>query len=640
MPIFFVFGFILITLVAYSIERILYLLWNWNFFTHQSLADLFLAFVMGWRFDLAAVCLLAAIPFLLAVVLAVLPATRNSRKALIFLAISFLVFQSPTMLLNLGDVEFINFLGRRYTFDALFFFREVPGKFWSLVFYYWPLALLSALIYAIYVVAIFKLIPRTNPGFQLRKLKLVAGALGGLLLIVIGARGGLQQKPLNFAHAQVFLNPSMNNLVLNSSFTFLQTVRRQGLRREKFYTSNEEMLHWLKQGMGEKSLLEGRRPSVKPNIVLIILESFSLEYMGKPHQGQGYTPFLDELADKGLFFTNAFANARRSIEGIGAIMGGVPALMDEPFISSQYLTNYFLGVGTLLQKQGYRTSFFHGAQNGSMYFDQFMRSAGMQNYYGKNEYPRPEESDGTWGIWDEPFLQWMSERISGEPGEAQEPFFSTVFTLSSHNPFRIPDQYKGRFPKGDLDIHESIGYTDYSLRRFFESASAKKWFKNTIFIITADHTYKSSRPGYENELGFYRIPLLIYSPGFELPKVDTSEIVQHVDILPTILDLVGSPSRERNFLGNSVFVPGDRFAVNYVDNRYSFIARDFFLQYHRGGDFQMFSMKDPSQQMLVNEMSGPLTERKEELTHKLKAVIQYFSQGLWDNKLYYPTSIE
>lgn len=616
------------TLAFYTVERIQFLLWNWSFFQKQPLSDILLAFVYGLRFDLSAISILGALPFFVFWLVQIVWRKRLSVQGQVALLLLFLAFQLPTMVINLGDAEFINFLGRRYTFDALFFMREVPGKFWSLLTFYWKLNLINVSILLLYsglcLFAIPRIVKRAQPpGF--RKTLLI----GFLIFVCLGVavRGGLQKKPINFAHAQLFLNPSMNNLVLNSSFTFIQTIRRQSLPREKFF-SNEEMLSWLKRGLDGKSLLEGHRPQ-KPNIVLIILESFALEYMGRPNGGQGYTPFLDELSQESIFFPHAYANARRSIEGVGAIMGGIPALMNEPFISSQYLTNYFLGVGTWLQRAGYHTSFFHGAQNGSMYFDKFMKSAGVQNYFGLNEYPSPEEHDGTWGIWDEPFLQWMSKNLSGFP----QPFFSTVFTLTSHNPFRIPPQYEGKFPKGTLDIHESIGYTDFALKKFFESARREPWFENTIFIITADHTYKSSRPEYENELGQYRVPLLIYSPGFALPRPDESQIVQHIDILPTILDLSAIEAKEKNYLGESVFVPGDRTAVSFSDGRYLLVSKNYFLSHLVGGDFKMFSIEDPAATTPLNEP----VEKKNELTQKLKATIQYFSQGMWDNKLYYPT---
>ncbi len=625
----------LLAFVFYSIERLQFLLWNRDFFQHQPSTEILRAFLQGLRFDLAAVSIISALPFVIFGMADLIqfrghkseaPLSQKRVRALLFI---FLVFHVPFMVMNLGDAEFVNFLGRRFTFDALFFLREVPGKFSNLFSYYWKLNAVNLLILTAFCALNLVWLPKKLANLNRLSLKKnLSAGLGIFVCLGIASRGGLQSKPLNFAHAQIFLNPSMNNLVLNSPFAFIQTLRRQSLPRSQFF-SNQQMLRILKSSSSEKSMLETQRPTGHPNVVVLILESFSLEFVGSANQGRGYTPFLDSLADKSLFFDHAYANARRSIEGIGAIIGGVPALMNEPFISSQYLTNYYLGVGTLLEPLGYHTSFFHGAQAGSMYFDQFMHSAGIKNHNSLNNYPRPEESDGTWGIWDAPFLQWMSEKLNTFP----QPFFAGLFTLTSHNPFKLPAGFENKFPKGSSEIHQTIGYTDYAVQKFFETASKQAWFQNTIFIITADHTYKPLQPEYDNEIGLYKIPLMIYSPGIKLPAVDTHQVVQQIDILPTILDLLGAPVTERNYLGQSVFVPGDRSAICFTDGNYLLIAKDYFLRHSFKGEFQMFSLQDPQAQTPLEEPES----RKTELVDRLKASIQYFSQGMWDNKLYYPT---
>lgn len=629
MPVFLCFILHLMLLLAYVLVRGVFLVWNWNFFRSQSISEILQAFFWGLRFDLSSTAILMAPLFIFSVGIYLFQLIyKKNRWGSWAILIVFLALQIPFLTVNFVDSEFVNFMGRRSTVDTLFLTREVPGKFWSLILSYAPLATIWLVATIAFIVASVQLTRWHEFRRAYRKSFLTAMAVVYFVLLMVSARGGLQNKPIGFAHAQIFTSPMMNNLLMNSSFTMIQTIKRQSLPRDVFFQDQREMLRWLSPV--RKAEAKIRVPANKPNVVLIILESFNLEYVGAAQADKkGYTPFLDELSKKSLFFTNAFANARRSIEGIGAIMGGIPALMNEPFISSQYLTNYFLGIGTLLQQQGYQTHFFHGAKNGSMYFDQFMKSAGVKNYYGLNEYPNKEDYDGTWGIWDEPFLQWMALQLD----HSKTPFFSTVFTLTSHHPFVVPPQYVGKFPKGDLDIHQAIGYTDYSVRKFFETAEKKPWFKETIFIITADHTYKSFRPEYDNELGAYRVPLMIYAPGQVLPQVDTQEIVQHTDILPTILDLVGAQSKERNHLGKTIFDPSDRFAVNYIDGRYLFVADKYVLKHHRGGNFEMYSLSDPG---MKNPLSEP-AEQKTKLENRLKATIQYFSQGLWDNKLYYPS---
>jgi uncharacterized sulfatase len=167
-----------------------------------------------------------------------------------------------------------------------------------------------------------------------------------------------------------------------------------------------------------------------------------------------------------------------------------------------------------------------------MGFDVFTKNAGFERYYGLNEYPYPEDFDGNWGVFDEPFLQFFCNELNSYP----QPFLSSVFTISSHQPYKIPKKYKGRFPKGKLDIHESIGYTDHSLREFFNKAKKQDWYENTLFIITGDHTQMNYEKAYKNVIGDFNVPLLIFHPKNKFHTMDTIKISQHTDIMPTVLD--------------------------------------------------------------------------------------------------------
>ena len=359
--------------------------------------------------------------------------------------------------------------------------------------------------------------------------------------------------------------------------------------------------------------------------------------MGQIHGDQGYTPFLDDLATRSLFFPNGFANARRSIEGIAAVLGGIPSLMEDPFISSAFATNTFYGLGTILQSAGYSTAFYHGGKNGTMYFDQFARSAGMKKYFGENEYPNKKDSDGTWGIWDEPFLSYMAEDLNS----FKEPFLASVFTLSSHNPFEVPESFKGKFPKGTSEIHEVIGYSDEALRRFFEKASRQPWYSHTLFILTADHTFKPARPSYNNDLGHYRVPILFFHPSVaHWPLIDLQKPVQQIDILPSVLDFLKISPPALNLMGRSVFRSGPRYVVMSADGFYWLVTKDHLLTL----DPQMKAVLSPLKNHLdlsQNQQEAPPEENpalRDELRLKLLATRQYFSEGLWDNRLYFPTT--
>jgi phosphoglycerol transferase MdoB-like AlkP superfamily enzyme len=184
------------------------------------------------------------------------------------------------------------------------------------------------------------------------------------------------------------------------------------------------------------------RPGIKTlnreNVMIIILESFGKEYIGYFNKGKGYTPFLDTLFTKSLVFKYSYANGKRSIDAMPAVLASIPALMSVPYVNTSYQSNNISSIGKLLNKEGYYTAYFHGGRNGTMAFDNFINVSGFGKYYGMNEYPDKSDFDGGWGISDEPFEQFMVREISRN----KQPFCVALFTLSSHQPYHFPAKYK------------------------------------------------------------------------------------------------------------------------------------------------------------------------------------------------------
>lgn len=626
-------GLAALSLAFYLFARIEFLTWNWAHYKSKDITDLLWAFFLGLRFDISAVCM-SLIPVVL---WSFWPWSERRHRlwgtvSFWLYAPFFLVF----MIMNLGDTEFINFVGRRFSYDALFVIGELNSKVAGIMGSYWFLGLIDVAAVSFFMWGAWKILRRSAKRVYLvfGKYEIPSYASAVfivLVLLVVGVRGGLQKKPLNIVNAHVFVTPLLNNLVLNSTFTFIKSYGAETLSHEIYFSDRNEMLRHLNGTGAGPSLLSGHRLKKPQNVVVIILESFSLEYMGEVNGGQGFTPFLDSLAHKSLFFKNSYANARRSIEGVAAVVAGVPAMMNEPFISSHFSSNYFVGLGSMLAAKNYSSVFFHGGNNGTMYFDSFAKSAGFHKYYGANEFPDPRQNDGAWGIFDEPFLQFMRAQLNLR----KTPFLASVFTLSSHNPYRIPEQYKDRFPKGPHEILECVGYADYSLRRYFEEAEKEPWFKDTLFVITADHTGVNYRAENNNELSRFRVPILFYHPSYQWPKgIDQNQVVQQIDIMPSIMDFLGQPNKEVNYLGRSVFIPGERTATMYLDGRYFLVADDFFLKWNTAEtEMKMFAVEDSSEKIPLAEPK----ERRAHLEERLKASIQYFNEGMWDNRLYYPS---
>jgi phosphoglycerol transferase MdoB-like AlkP superfamily enzyme len=259
-----------------------------------------------------------------------------------------------------------------------------------------------------------------------------------------------------------------------------------------------------------------------------------------------------------------------------------------------------------------------------MGFDQFANIAGIENYFGMNEYPNEADKDGNWGIYDEEYLQYFCQKMS----ELKEPFFTTVFTLTSHHPYEIPKKYESKFPKGNLNIHESIGYTDYSVKKFFESAKKTNWYQNTLFIITADHTAQAEGSYYKNKVGNYAIPIIFYNPSDTLLQGQSNIIAQQADIFPTILDYLGCNEPFISF-GNSLLNDStEHFAINHINGISQLIKDDYVIQFDGYKTIAVYNLKSDS--LLKNNIIDQKSEYQN--SELLKAILQSYQERLVENK--------
>ena len=449
---------------------------------------------------------------------------------------------------------------------------------------------------------------------------------------VVGARGGLQLKPISPGTAAFYVDDNrLTPLVINTSFNILYSLNHRDLEERNYFPEDkvQQLFTAYKENerhYSPKTDSLGNVVNPAPNVVVIVLESFSKEYIGFYNKSGGYTPFLDSLMENGLSFSNAYANGKHSNEGIVALTASIPVLMEDPFISCVYHTNSFVGVGSLMEKEGYQSYFFHGGNNGTMGFDQYGKSCGFTKYFGRDEYGNDDDYDGNWGIFDEPFMQFTATELTKQEG----PFYALLFTLSSHHPFAIPEKYKGKFPKGPEEIHEVVGYTDYALKRFFATASKQPWFDNTLFIVTADHTGPPTAEFYTNQIGIHSIPLVFYMPGEGLSGV-SHQVVQQSDVLPSILDFVGYKGKFTAF-GNSIFdTTSPRYAYNYLNAVYQILDDDYVLHFDGSRIMGLFRYKQDS--MLQFNLAGSFPEKTKELATQLKAIMQTHNHLLIENKL-------
>jgi phosphoglycerol transferase MdoB-like AlkP superfamily enzyme len=319
------------------------------------------------------------------------------------------------------------------------------------------------------------------------------------------------------------------------------------------------------------------------------------------------------------------SNGRKSIDAMPSILASIPSL-ETPYIISHYANNQINGLPSLLKKKGYYTAFFHGAPNGSMGFDSFAKLAGFDVYFGLDQYPKKDDFDGMWGVWDEPFLQFFASELDS----FHEPFMASVFTISSHHPFEVPTKYKGKFKKGPAPIVEVVGYTDYALKEFFNKISGSKWFNNTLFVITADHTNESFHKEYQNDYGVYSIPVIFYKPGSNLKGV-RNRIAQQIDIMPTVLNYLNYDEEYIAF-GNDLLNDSiESFAFNTNGSTYNIYMKDHLLEMIDNKPVSLFNYKQDT--YLQNNLLGKDPVLEQVMEEKLKAIMQTYNGRLIRNDM-------
>jgi phosphoglycerol transferase MdoB-like AlkP superfamily enzyme len=524
----------------YFIARMLFFVFNTHLLAVDNLGTLLKLCYYGVAFDTAALLYIN----ILFIVLSILPLTINTRPGyqkgitILYFVTNFLA--AATNFIDIIYYRFSQVRSSKATLDVISqesnkeaLTAHFAGAYWHVLFMYVACCVLWVWLYILVKVKPVKIKPNwlyfTSSFVVL--LVTIALAIGGI-------RGDFKRstRPINMVDAYKHVTvPNQGDVVLNTPFAIIRT----------FSSNNFKMQHFTNEAYIDSNIRPvkqyNRHPTGKPNVVIIILESMAREYWGSMNRGttipgfKSYTPFLDSLSDNSLIFTNAYANGRQSIHGMSSVLAGIPSFQTA-FTSSPYAKQKIASIVSVCDSMGYQTSFFHGAANGSMGFQGFGNILGFEHYYGRTEYNNDKDFDGIWGIWDEQFLKFMGKTV----GAQKQPFMATVFTLSSHDPYQLPDQYKTAFSGGPLPIHKTVQYSDNALRGFFDYAKAQPWYGNTIFVITADHTSQTYYPEYSKQVNRFAVPILFYSanPAYGLKGVRT-DLASQMDIYPSLADLLG-----------------------------------------------------------------------------------------------------
>lgn len=489
------------------------------------------------------------------------------RAKIRFWLFAFVIFLYVLLILQntISEFFFWNEFGVKYNFIAvnyLIYTNEVIGN----IMQSYPVIPIFSALFIITAIITFFIIKNSRnfidniPNFS-EKLK-ITSVYAILFVISLLAIPGL-------AKTENSKNIFVNELQSNGIYKFYLAFQNNKLDYFKFYKTipNQKAFALLKEEIpsisGHNTLHEINNDSLekRKNVVLITVESLSADFMKMYGNKQNITPFLDSLAQKSLLFTNVYAAGNRTVRGLEAVTLCLPPTAGESVVKREDNKNKF-STGSVFLKKGYNVKFMYG---GDAFFDN------MQDFYSGNGYQIIDKASfaeneitfsNVWGVCDEDMYNKAIKVMNAE-AQQNKPFFNHIMTVSNHRPFT--------YPNNKIDISGNIKsrdggvkYTDYALRQFFNNAKKQPWFKNTVFVIVADHC-ASSAGKTELPLDKYRIPALIYAPDLKPEKC--TKLMSQIDLMPTLFGLLNFDYQSK-FFGRDVLNPDYQpraFIATYQD---------------------------------------------------------------------------
>ena len=627
--------------VVYFVCRIVFLLTNYSSFSDNLTAGHLMEMLRGgFLFDSSAIMYTNVLWIVMVLFPLHLKETPTYRKVCKWL---FVVVNSFAVVMNLCDCVYFQYTSRRTTSTVFSEFSHegnLAGIFGTELIRHWYLLLIGVvLIYGLWRLYLSHNLKRHTICWWCYSLATLVSILLMVPCILGGMRGGLAHsvRPITVSNANQYVNhPTEAAIVLNTPFSLIRTIGKNVFEEPKYFTDEKQMLSYY------SPIHQPASGTVmnKKNVVVLIVESFGREYIGSLNRDldggkyRGYTPFVDSLLTHSLTFEYTFANGRKSIDAMPSTLSSIP-MMVEPFFLTPASMNDLTGLAGMLHDKGYYSAFFHGAQNGSMGFEAFARATGYDKYFGRTEYNADPKGggdadfDGMWAVWDEPYLQHVVRMVNG----FKQPFVASVFTASSHHPFKVPEQYAATFKdEGGQPIHKCVRYTDMALRKFFEAASKQPWYKNTVFVLVADHTNQNTHPYYKTDQGLYSIPIIFYTPDGSLETgVKQGVIAQQIDVLPTLMGMLGYDKPYIAFGCDLLHTPAAQtWAFNYNNGVYQYFKGDFLLQFDGQKTKALYRFKtDP---LLKQNLAGKLPNQSQ-LENELKSLIQQYMHRMTTNTL-------
>ncbi|MCV9926456.1 LTA synthase family protein [Flavobacterium sp. LS1R49] len=543
-----IFNFIAIGLLITTLSRIfLFFLFKERVVETQ---DFWYIFPIGLRMDLILLCYMSFLPALL---ITFLPnnCIKITNKFLVFYSFLFLFL---ILFVELATPDFIKQYDTRPNkifLDYLIYPKEVVGM---LLKSYLVSIIVTFLILGVVLYLAFKKGKKyfhTHPADY--KFKLIVFPFLAFLLF-FGARSSLTSKrPINASNAVFSTDQLTNTLGLNSFYTVAfaaYSIKNEGNTKMYGKMEEAEAIARVKKYMTvnpndftdpEIPFLHIQNPDTllkRPyNLVIFLQESLGAEYVGILG-GKPLTPEFDKLSKEGLLFTNLYCTGTRSVRGIEAVVTGFLPSPSESVVKLGNSQQGFFTLADALKRKGYETSFIYGGMANFDNMASFFNGNGFQDIVDQEDFDADGNKyafKGTWGYSDEDLVVKANNYFKAK---GDKPFFSLMFSTSNHEPFEYPEGRIKPYDKKAATVNNAMKYADFSIGKFFEMAKKEPYYKNTIFIVIADHNTRTYGKNLV-PINKFHIPALIMGPGVPKGKA-YDKLASQIDIPPTLLSYIGA----------------------------------------------------------------------------------------------------
>lgn len=594
------FKFILFWMIVFTVQRIIFFFVYIDRLREIPVGEQMLIFIKGLRLDLSITGYILLIPLLLLLIQLLFPSktklfskiTNTYTYVLLFIVVLF----------GLIDIGIYKEWGSKLNSRAVEFLLLSPGEALasgsSSPIFLMSLSLLLQIILFIYIY-------KKRFQFEFEKEFIYLLRIPSILFIafisVMMLRGGLQLAPINQSAAYFSKHTIVNHASLNTEWNLMHSVIENHFSNENPYLFMDDqeaklMVDSLYHQKNEATSLQVLN-TAKPNIVFIILESFTSDVIEHFGGDKGVAPNISKLADDGLSFENIYASGDRTDKGMIAILSAFPTQAVRTIIQQPDKFEKLPSLPKTLAKNGYSSSFFYGGESEFANFKSYLVSTGIEKIIDKKDF-ESSQMNSKWGAHD----GYMFDRALLDLKDQKEPFISILLTLSSHEPFEIPEA--SPYTGNDLPskFRKAAHYTDKCVINFIEKSKKEDWYKNTLFVIVADHGHRLPRE-YESayDVRKFRIPLIFYGEVIknEYRKKRITQIGSQTDIANTLLHQLNSRDTTYKWSKNLLNPQESNFAFYTYDNGIGWV------------DLQAsFTMDNVNQNITSRSNDSTLMERK------------------------------